>query len=173
MKDMVTMKQSIETLKSANQKKDLDIADLQRENEQLKQETQTLDLQNRKCEETFNHVRENFTKINDYFQGLVDQAEEKRTAFETNTSKVLGDLKVEVRYLSITVLDLNKHKMDVDKEIPRTIDEKYVQLSTRLSHFMENLNSSQNTILTSLHGKWNMCFVYGNNKKKNHTGNAI
>jgi septal ring factor EnvC (AmiA/AmiB activator) len=154
MKDMITMKQKIETLESASQKTNSDMADLQQEVKKLKQENQRLDLQNRKCEENLNNVRTNFSQVNEYLK----MSEEKRRCFETNTSTILGDLKVEVRYLSITVLDLNEHKLELDKKIPKMIGDKYVQLSTRLDDFMETRNSSQNATITSLFGKSNVLF---------------
>ncbi|XP_048743993.2 uncharacterized protein LOC125657463 [Ostrea edulis] len=155
MKDMIMMKQSLETLESASQKTNLEMTDLRREVDKLKHENQRLELANREYDEIFNNVRGNFTQINEYFQDL----EEKRQGFEANMSTILGDLKVEVRYLSITLLDLNKHTLEIDKDIPKVIGDKYDQLSTRLSNFMETVNGSQNTIITSLFDEVNKTIV--------------
>ncbi|XP_061177303.1 multimerin-2-like [Saccostrea echinata] len=145
-KDMLDLKKSMETLESFKRKTDSEMATLKKEVDNLKRENQRLELENRRYEETFNATTENFTKIDENFQQVVDQLEEKRESFETNTSEVLANLKVEVRYLSVTLLDLNKHTLEIDKRISDKIQEKYKQLSLRLNTSVENLN---NDIMTT------------------------
>ncbi|XP_048769635.2 uncharacterized protein LOC125675853 [Ostrea edulis] len=177
MKDMVDLKQIMKTLEATQQKTDLEVTNLQQEVDSMKRENQKLDLENRKCEDTLNTVKQNFTQINDHFQEFVLQLEEKRETFERNTSTVLSDLKVEVRYLSITLLDLNRHTLEVDKGIPEIIEEKYEMLSSRLNDTMARLSSdlvladskvsksvsdlkhSQNSIITSSFDEVNKTIV--------------
>ncbi|XP_062599186.1 multimerin-2-like [Saccostrea cucullata] len=146
MKDMLDLKKIMETLETSQQKTDVEVAALKQEVEKLKRENQRLELENRRYEETFRVVTENFTKVDEHIQQVVEQLEEKRERFETNTSAVLADLKVEVRYLSVTLLDLNKHTLEIDKKFPEMMQEKYEQISLRLNTSVENLN---NDILTT------------------------
>ncbi|XP_061176739.1 multimerin-2-like isoform X3 [Saccostrea echinata] len=146
MKDMLDLKGSMETLKSSQQNTDLEINALKEEVDKLKRKNQRLELENRHYEENFQAVAENFTKIDEHIQQAVEQLDEKRQHFETNTSALLADLKVEVRYLSVTLLDLNKHTSKIDESIPVMIQEKYEQLSLRLNTSVENLS---NDIMTT------------------------
>ncbi|XP_061176743.1 uncharacterized protein LOC133185495 [Saccostrea echinata] len=136
----------METLEISQQKTDVEVAALKQEVDKLKRENQRFELEHRRYGETFRAVTENFTKIDEHIQQVVAQLEEKRENFETNTSEVLADLKVEVRYLSVTLLDLNKHTLEMDKNIPKMIEEKYEQLSLRMNTSVENLT---NDIMTT------------------------
>ncbi|XP_062601426.1 multimerin-2-like [Saccostrea cucullata] len=142
MKDMVDLKQNMETLETSQQKTEVEITALKQEVNELKRENERLKLVNRQCEETFNIVKENFTKLDEDFQRGLEQIEEKRIDFEKNTSTILGDLKVEVRYLSVTLLDLNKHTLEeIDRSIPEMVQEKYDILSLTLNSSLTNLQS--------------------------------
>ncbi|XP_061176741.1 uncharacterized protein LOC133185494 isoform X1 [Saccostrea echinata] len=146
MKDMFDLKKSMETLETSQQKTDVEVAALKQEVDKLKRQNQRFELEHRRYEETFRAVTENFTKIDEHIQQVVAQLEEKRENFEINTSVVLADLKVEVRYLSVTLLDLNKHTLEMDKNIPKLIEEKYEHLSLRMNTSVENLT---NDIMTT------------------------
>ncbi|XP_061193473.1 uncharacterized protein LOC133201698 [Saccostrea echinata] len=169
MKDMVDLKQSMETLETSQQKTEVEVTALRHEVNELKRENERLKLENRKNEVNFNAVKENFTLLSEDFQRGLEQIEEKRKDFETNTSTILGDLKVEIRYLSVTLLDLNKHTLEeIDKSIPEMIMEKYEILSmtlntslndvnsdllatnSRLTKSISNLENTQNTIKSSI-----------------------
>ncbi|XP_061195983.1 uncharacterized protein LOC133204257 [Saccostrea echinata] len=171
LKDMVDLKQSMESLETSQQKTDLEITSLQQEVNELKRENERLKLEHRRYEETFNAVKENFTQMTEHIFEFAEQSEFKREAFEKNTSTILGDLKVEVRYLSVTLLDLNKHTLEIDKSIPALIDKKYDILSIKLNTSLENLRNdllasgakisksvsnlenSQNAVVSSMFGK--------------------
>ncbi|XP_062615411.1 myosin-2 heavy chain, non muscle-like [Saccostrea cucullata] len=146
MKDMLDLKKSMATMETSQQKTDVEVATLKQEVDKLKRENQRLELENRRYEETFRAVTENFTKVDEHIQQVMEELEEKRERFETNTSAVLADLKVEVRYLSVTLLDLNKHTLEIDKKFPEMMQEKFKQLSLRLNTSVENLN---NDIITT------------------------
>ncbi|XP_056014499.1 uncharacterized protein LOC125675855 [Ostrea edulis] len=146
----------MKTLEATQQKTDLEVTNLQQEVDSLKRENQKLDLENRKYEDTLNTVKQNFTQINDHFQEFVLQLEEKRETFERNTSTVLGDLKVEVRYLSITLLDLNKHTLEVDRGISEMMEEKYEALSNGLNNTLESLNNDLTTTNIKISGLENL-----------------
>ncbi|XP_062591336.1 multimerin-2-like [Saccostrea cucullata] len=174
MKDMVDLKEKLESMESLQQSTEIKVTALQQEVSDLKRENQKLNLKNRKFEETFNIIEGNFTQINDQFENFAKEFEEKREAFETNTSTVLGDLKIEVRYLSVTLLDLNKHTLERDKIIPVMMEEKcnvlsamfnasldtlnndLADASTKLSKSVSNLENSQNAIVASVFGDINI-----------------
>jgi chromosome segregation ATPase len=155
MKDMVDLKQNTKTLEATQQKTELEVTNLRQEVEALKRENQKLEAKNRKCEDTLNTVKQNFTLVNEHFQGVVSELEKKRETFEKNTSSALGDLKVEVRYLSITLLDWDNHTSEVRQ--------KYEELSNRLKTFnndlmttsnkMSGLENLQEVRITSMFGK--------------------
>ncbi|XP_062567984.1 uncharacterized protein LOC134230236 isoform X2 [Saccostrea cucullata] len=153
-KDMLDLKKSMETLETSQQKTDVEVAALKKEVEELKRENQRLALENKLYEETFNATMENFTKVDEYIRQVVEHLEEKREDFETNTSAVLTDLKIEVRYLSVTLLDLNKHYLEIDKRISDNIQEKYEQLSLTLNTSVEDLTNdimaANNTMVKSV-----------------------
>ncbi|XP_062597981.1 uncharacterized protein LOC134259412 [Saccostrea cucullata] len=64
-----------------------------------------------------------------------------KQVFEQNTSGILADIKTEVRYLSITLLDLHKHSLEIDKNIPELIDNRYKLISGRLNDSLEAYNT--------------------------------
>ncbi|XP_062601427.1 uncharacterized protein LOC134263133 [Saccostrea cucullata] len=142
MKDMVDLKQSMETLETSQQKTEEEVTAIKQEVDELKRENERLKLENSKHKENFNAVKDNFTKLDEDFQRGLEQIEEKRRVFETNTSTILGDLKVEVLYLSVTLLDLNKHTQEeIDKSIPEMVQEKFGILSMTLNTSLKNLKS--------------------------------
>ncbi|XP_062598300.1 multimerin-2-like [Saccostrea cucullata] len=173
MKDMVDLKKKHESMESLQQSTEIKVTALQQEVRDLKRENQKLDLENRKFAETFNLVKDNFTQISDQFKDFAKELEKEREAFETNTSIVLSDLKIEVRYLSVTLLDLNKHTLEREKIIPDMMDEKcnvlsamfntsletlnndLTAISTKLSKSVSNLENSQNAIIVSVFGDIN------------------
>ncbi|XP_062567279.1 uncharacterized protein LOC134229549 [Saccostrea cucullata] len=141
MKDMVDLKQSMEKLETSQQRTEIKLTTLQQEVNELKRENENLRLENRRHEETIGETKENFTEMHEHILQFAGTIEGKREAFEKNTTTILGDLKVEVRYLSITLLDLNKHTLEKDKSIPALIEEKYDILSTKLNASLESLNN--------------------------------
>ncbi|XP_062598299.1 multimerin-2-like [Saccostrea cucullata] len=173
MKDMVDLKEKLESMGSLQQSTEIKVAALQKEVNDLKSENQKLSLKSRKFEENFSIIEGNFTQINEQFENFAKEFEEKREAFETNTSTILGDLKIEVRYLSVTLLDLNEHTLERDKSIPAMMVEKCNALSamfnasldtlnsdlsdtsTKLSKSVSNLEISQNAIMASVFGDIN------------------
>ncbi|XP_062567280.1 uncharacterized protein LOC134229550 [Saccostrea cucullata] len=168
MKDMIDLKQSMKTLETSQQKTEVEVTALKQEVNELKRENERLKLENRRYEEMFSSVKENFTEMNQRILEFEEQFEDKREVYEKNTGLILGDLKVEVRYLSVTLLDLNKHTLELDKSIPALIEEKYDILSTKLNGSLEilnndllassakistsvlNLENSQNTTISSM-----------------------
>jgi chromosome segregation ATPase len=111
MKDMLTLKKSllsaegdISTLKQTS-------VELRKELHQIKQENERLQNENAECKENINVIR----------------------GAEKNTSDMLADMKIEVRYLSVTLLNLNEKVTDDKQNIPKRIAEKYSLMSAEVN----------------------------------------
>jgi septal ring factor EnvC (AmiA/AmiB activator) len=156
MKDMVDLKQNMKTLEATQQKTESEVTNLRQEVESLKRENQKLEAKNRKCEDTLNTVKQNFTQVNEHFEEFTPQSEKKRETFERNTSTVLSDIKIEVRYLSVTLLDLNKHTLEIDRGISEMIEKKYEILSNGLNSTMETFNNELITTSNKMSGLENL-----------------
>nr|XP_034302848.1 uncharacterized protein LOC117680427 [Crassostrea gigas] len=142
MKDMVEMKESMST---SNKR----LHDAEKEISSLKNEVQLLKTENQKFKEQavkfkdefrttdsrFNEIEGNFTKVSQSQTQYKRHVNDKIEDFEKNTSTILNDIKIEVRYLSVTLLDLNKHTMELNMSIPELIE-------NRLTDFTANVNRS-------------------------------
>lgn len=140
MKDMVSLQQSLVSAES-------EISSLKdttgREITELKKELQSLKFQNNKlngeitkCNENIFSLKENITEMDENHRVFEKQLSDEKRKFERNTSGVLADLKIEVRYLSTTLLDLNKHTLQIDKNIPELVENKYMMISERVNDSM-------------------------------------
>ncbi|XP_019926227.3 structural maintenance of chromosomes protein 2 [Magallana gigas] len=142
MKDMIEMKESM----SASNKR---LHDAEKEISSLKNEVQLLKTENQKFKEQavkfqddfrttdsrFNEIEGNFTKVSQSQTQYERHVNDKIEDFEKNTSTILNDIKIEVRYLSVTLLDLNKHTMELNMSIPELIE-------SRITDFTANVNRS-------------------------------
>ncbi|XP_061167550.1 multimerin-2-like [Saccostrea echinata] len=124
MKDMVDLKKKLESVESLQQSAEIKITALQQEVNDLKRENQKLSLENRKFEETFSLVKDNFTQIKDQFKDFAKEVEEKRDAFERNTTMFNMSLE--------------------------TLSDDLIATSTKLSKSVSNLENSQNAIIASV-----------------------
>nr|XP_019926227.2 uncharacterized protein LOC105336352 [Crassostrea gigas] len=142
MKDMIEMKESM----SASNKR---LHDAEKEISSLKNEVQLLKTENQKFKEQavkfqdefrttdsrFNEIEGNFTKVSQSQTQYERHVNDKIEDFEKNTSTILNDIKIEVRYLSVTLLDLHKHTMELNMSIPELIE-------SRITDFTANVNRS-------------------------------
>ncbi|XP_061182709.1 caprin-2-like [Saccostrea echinata] len=147
MKDMVEMKQTMVV-------NDGRLREAEKEIKELKQEVQTLKSENHKIKQQstkflqrftdldklFKEIDKNFTNFTNSRVEYEREMDSKRREYEKNTSGILDDIKTEVRYLSVTLLDLNKHTLELDKSIPNLIENKITLLSGRLNVSLENLS---------------------------------
>ncbi|XP_061195982.1 uncharacterized protein LOC133204256 [Saccostrea echinata] len=134
MKDMADLKHSMVAMKTSQQKTELKVTALQQEVNELKRENEKLIFENTRHEDTSITVKENNTQMSKYVLGLEKQLEVDRETFEKNISARLENLKV-------TLLELNKHTLEIDKSIPALIDQKYEILSTKLNASLETLSN--------------------------------
>ncbi|XP_062575102.1 uncharacterized protein LOC134237035 [Saccostrea cucullata] len=145
MKDMVSLQQSLASSESEiSSLKDTttrEIAELKKEVRSLKLENNRLSNKVTRCNENIESLKENLTVVDASRRVFETQLLQEKQMFEQNTSGILADIKTEVRYLSITLLDLHKHSLEIDKNIPELIDNRYDLISGRLNDSLEAYNT--------------------------------
>eukprot|EP00105_Crassostrea_gigas_P008401 XP_011422961.1 PREDICTED: uncharacterized protein LOC105325203 [Crassostrea gigas] len=153
MKDMVEMKESMSTSNKRLNDAEKEISSLKNEVQLLKTENQKLKEEAVKFQEEFkttdskfDEIKGNFTKVSYSRDQYERHVNEKIEDFEKNTSTILNDIKIEVRYLSVTLLDLNKHTMELNMSIPDLIESKLTEYSAYLNRSVGDINQK---LLTS------------------------
>eukprot|EP00105_Crassostrea_gigas_P008402 XP_011422962.2 PREDICTED: uncharacterized protein LOC105325204 [Crassostrea gigas] len=153
MKDMVEMKESMSTSNKRLNDAEKEISSLKNEVHLLKTENQKLKEQAVKFQEQFkttdsrfDEIEGNFTKVSFSRAKYERHLNKKIEDFEKNMSTILNDIKIEVRYLSVTLLDLNKHTMEINESIPNLIESKFTEYSTIVSKSVSDIN---NKLITS------------------------
>nr|XP_022324117.1 multimerin-2-like [Crassostrea virginica] len=125
-KEIITLKNEVRSLKTENQA-------LQAETQKFKQEISQFENNFRDIDENITHVRRNQEKHEINLNKKIER-------FQENTSKILDDIKIEVRYLSVTLLDLNKHTMELNSSIPSLVDDKFTRYSANLNTSMVEMS---------------------------------
>ncbi|XP_056003563.1 uncharacterized protein LOC125675420 [Ostrea edulis] len=146
MKDMLTLKENLavaeQKLSTLQLSTDHEISVLKTEVQELKLENHVLKnesrVQNRRLEE----MERNITQITENHEEFQRKIDIDRKAFELNVSDILADIKIEVRYLSITLLDLNAHTRQIEREIPDVIDQKTLAMFESVNTSLENFNAT-------------------------------
>ncbi|XP_062601928.1 uncharacterized protein LOC134263568 [Saccostrea cucullata] len=145
MKDMVSLQQSLVSseseMSSLKETTKREIAELKKEVRSLKLENNRLNNKVTICNENIESLKENLTAVDASRRVFETQLLKEKQMFEQNTSGILADIKTEVRYLSITLLDLHKHSLEIDKNIPELIDNRYDLISGRLNDSLEAYNT--------------------------------
>ncbi|XP_062578304.1 uncharacterized protein LOC134240220 [Saccostrea cucullata] len=145
MKDMVSLQQSLVSseseMSSLKETTTREIAELKKEVRSLKLENNRLSNKVTICNENIESLKENLTMVDVSRRVFETQLLQEKQMFEQNTSGILADIKTEVRYLSITLLDLNEHSLEIDKNIPKLIDNRYELISGRLNESLEAYNA--------------------------------
>ncbi|XP_062571329.1 nuclease SbcCD subunit C-like [Saccostrea cucullata] len=145
MKDMVSLQQSLVTseseMSSLKETTTREISDLKKEVRSLKLENNRLNNKVAICNENIESLKENLTVVDASRRVFETQLLKEKQMFEQNTSGILADIKTEVRYLSITLLDFHKHSLEIDKNIPELIDNRYKLISGRLNDSLEAYNT--------------------------------
>lgn len=153
MKDMVEMKESMSTSNKRLHDAEKEISSLKNEVQLLKTENQKLKEEAVKFQEEFkttdsrfDEIKGNFTMVSYSRDQYETHVNKKLEDFEKNTSTILNDIKIEVRYLSVTLLDLNKHTMELNMSIPDLIESKLTEYSAYLNRSVGDINQK---LLTS------------------------
>nr|XP_011438924.2 uncharacterized protein LOC109617055 [Crassostrea gigas] len=147
MKDMVEMKESMSTSNKRLHDAEKEISSLKNEvqllkteNQKLKEEAVKFHEEFKTADSKFDDIKENFTKVSFSHDQYERHVNEKIEDFEKNTSTILNDIKIEVRYLSVTLLDLNKHTMEINGSIPNLIESKFTEYSTIVNKSISDIN---------------------------------
>ncbi|XP_048781202.2 uncharacterized protein LOC125683784 [Ostrea edulis] len=133
MKDMVDLKQSMGTTTRQLLDAEKEIAHLKQNVISLKTENQNLKGKVLKFQQVLEDIDRNFTLAAKSRIEYEKELDTKMSVYEKNTSKILDDIKVEVRYLSLTLLDLKEHNLAVEISIPKLVEKKFTLLSERMN----------------------------------------
>ncbi|XP_078331318.1 uncharacterized protein LOC144625114 isoform X2 [Crassostrea virginica] len=140
LKDIIEMKGILVTNSQRLNEAEKEIVNLRKENQALKAENLRINQVISQFENKFGDIDENITDI------ARGQTQHERNwnknieRFQENTSKILDDIKIEVRYLSVTLLDLNKHTMELNSSIPSLVDDKFTRYSANLNTSMVEMS---------------------------------
>ncbi|XP_078331316.1 uncharacterized protein LOC111125028 [Crassostrea virginica] len=147
LKDMIEMKGELATNAQQLREAEKEIITLRNEVRSLKTENQALQAETQKFKQVISQFENKFRDIDENFTDIArDQSHHERNLNEKierlqeNTSKILDDIKIEVRYLSVTLLDLNKHTMELNSSIPSLVDDKFTRYSANLNTSMVEMS---------------------------------
>ncbi|XP_061188139.1 uncharacterized protein LOC133196238 [Saccostrea echinata] len=151
MKDMLTLKEDLAEAESKISAMHAsfgnEISELKKDLELLKLENNILKNESSESKKYLKTVGENITKISKNQEKYKRTAEAKLQMYERNISDVLADIKIEVRYLSITLLDLKAHTETAENNISVSIAEKigaiYKSMNNSLDSFNEKLMATE------------------------------
>ncbi|XP_062601053.1 uncharacterized protein LOC134262704 [Saccostrea cucullata] len=128
--DMVKTKQTIHSIQQNEMQLVQNMTDLKMEMMSLKEENRELRSQNQKfqeqslaMEEYIKKMKENMSLLEENRLASEKEMDKKRQRFENNTKDTLTDLRIDFRYMSVTLLDLNKHTLQLERNIPGVIEE--------------------------------------------------
>jgi chromosome segregation ATPase len=151
MKDVVDLKQSLGTTTKKLGEAEKKITHLEQDVISLKTENRNLKEEVSKLQHDLEDIGRNITTSAEGRTEYERELNRKLSVYEKNTSKILDDIKIEVRYLSFTVLDLKEQKLSVEKSIPEIVESKFTILSERINdseklhhHLSKNVSDMEN-----------------------------
>lgn len=140
----------------------IQVSSLQQENGQLKKSSLTSQAKSMELETKFQNVSDNVSTLHGQLNVIQKESDDKRQVMFNKTNAALDDIKIEVRYLSVTLLDFkerteieNESRDKIYSELERhsntLIKSSKVQNSLRkkfgnLKSFVQNLQDSQTEI---------------------------
>ncbi|XP_056013572.1 multimerin-2 isoform X2 [Ostrea edulis] len=146
MKDMLSLKenfavaeQKLSTLQASTAH---EISVLKTEVQSLKLENNVLKNESREHKRDVTEMKANIVQISENHKEFEKEIDVNREVFQQNVSDKLADIKIEVRYLSITLLDLNAHTRQIESEIPDIIDQKILAMFESINSTLENFNAT-------------------------------
>jgi regulator of replication initiation timing len=146
MKDMLTLKENLavteQKLSTLQTSTDRQISELKTKVQSLERENNLLKTENTAHKKHLAGIERNITNISKNHEKFQRNIDIDRKAFERNFSDTLADIKIEVRYLSITLLDLNAHTRQIENNIPDIIDQKILAISESINSSLENFNAT-------------------------------
>ncbi|XP_052707541.1 multimerin-1-like isoform X1 [Crassostrea angulata] len=144
----------------------IQVSSLQQENGQLKKSSLTSQTTSMELETKFQNVSDNVSALHGQLNVIQKESDDKRQEMFNKTNAALDDIKIEVRYLSVTLLDF-KERTEIENE---SRDKKYSELERHsntliqsfkvknslrkkfgnLKSFVQNLQDSQTEITENL-----------------------
>lgn len=113
----------------------LQVSSLQQENGQLKKSSLISEAKSMELETKFQNVSDNFSALHVQLNVIQKESDDKRQEMFNKTNTALDDIKIEVRYLSVTLLDF-KERTEIENE---SRDKKYSELERHSNTSIESL----------------------------------
>ncbi|XP_052710470.1 uncharacterized protein LOC128184878 [Crassostrea angulata] len=115
----------------------IQVDSLQQENNELKNSSRINEARIMELETKLQSVKENFSTLRDELNVIQKDSDEKRREMFNKTHSILDDIKIEVRYLSVTLLDF-KESTETENE---SRDKKYEELERYFNNSFEELKA--------------------------------
>jgi chromosome segregation ATPase len=161
MKDVVDLKQSLGTTTKKLGEAEKKITHLEQDVISLKTENRNLKEKASKLKHDLEDIGRNITASAEGRAEYERKLDTKLSVYEKNTSKILDNIKVGVRYLTFTVLDLKEQKLSVEKSIAEIVESKLSErikdsknLHHHLSKNVSDIENQQSTIMQIISGMW-------------------
>ena len=113
----------------------IQVSSLQQENGQLKESSLISQAKSMELETKFQNVSDNVSALHGQLNVIQKESDDKRQEVFNKTNAVLDDIKIEVRYLSVTLLDF-KERTEIENE---SRDKKYSELERHSNTSIESL----------------------------------
>ncbi|XP_065927104.1 myosin heavy chain, skeletal muscle-like isoform X3 [Magallana gigas] len=113
----------------------IQVNSLQQENGQLKKSSLISQAKSMELETKFQNVSDNVSALHGQLNVIRKESDDKRQEVFNKTNAVLDDIKIEVRYLSVTLLDF-KERTEIENE---SRDKKYSELERHSNTSIESL----------------------------------
>nr|XP_034335548.1 paramyosin-like isoform X1 [Crassostrea gigas] len=113
----------------------IQVNSLQQENGQLKKSSLISQAKSMELETKFQNVSDNVSALHGQLNVIQKESDDKRQEVLNKTNAVLDDIKIEVRYLSVTLLDF-KERTEIENE---SRDKKYSELERHSNTSIESL----------------------------------
>ncbi|XP_052711296.1 uncharacterized protein LOC128185704 [Crassostrea angulata] len=115
----------------------IQVKSLQQENNELKNSSRINEARIMELETNLQSVHENYGTLHDELNVIQKDSDEKRREMFNKTHSVLDDIKIEVRYLSVTLLDFKKSTETENESRTR----KYEELEWYFNNSFEELKA--------------------------------
>nr|XP_022292212.1 uncharacterized protein LOC111103318 [Crassostrea virginica] len=136
-KSLTTSEMTISALQQTIETLNVRVDSLEEENKRLKESS--VDYQERihDLETTLETVNKSVNSLNENLDTVQEQNDEKRQDIVNKTNRVLEDIKVEVRYLSVTLFDFKDHTATKDE----MNNQKFIDIERHFNTSFEELQA--------------------------------
>ncbi|XP_052711585.1 uncharacterized protein LOC128185916 [Crassostrea angulata] len=135
--DVTSLKQSLATSETKISEQQRTIASLIQKNRELENSSRMSEARITDLETKLQTVNENVSTLHEQLNDIQRDSDEKRREMFNKTRNVLDDIKIEVRYLSVTLLDF-KESTETENE---SRDKKYEELKRHFANSFEELKA--------------------------------